>query len=218
MDEKQQKEEKKKTIIFFALMLGLFIFIMIVAYFLFFYDFSEIKNLNPGQNEQEQLPDSGDKDNKQTKKEKDNSGGTTKIISPQDQENFSGKSEFTETDLRKLASSFAERFGSYSNQSQYDNIKDLKLFMSEDMRAWAENYLEEQRNKEYSGSYYGISTKSVTAKVQKFNPEAGEAKVLVQTQRIESEEGKEDKRTYRDIVLDFIKQDRSWKVDKAKWQ
>lgn len=218
MDEKQHKEEKKKTIIFFVLMLALFIFIMIAAYFLFFYDFSEVKNLSPQQNEQEQLPDSGDKDNKQAKEEKDNSGGTTEIISPEEQENFSGKKEFTETDLKKLASSFAERFGSYSNQSQYDNIKDLKLFMSENMKTWADDYLEEQRSEEYSGSYYGISTKSVTAKVQNFDKQAGEARVLVQTQRIESEEGKEDKRTYQDIVLDFVKQDGSWKADQAEWQ
>ena len=37
--------------------------------------------------------------------------------------------EMTREDLKSLASSFAERMGSYSNQSDYGNMSDLKLFM-----------------------------------------------------------------------------------------
>ncbi|SRR6056297_461172 len=217
-NQEKQKEEKKKSLIFFILMFVLLILIVLIVYFLFFYDFSQKKvDTSPQKTsqEQEQLPSSEEKQSKTSKEEETPS---FEVTPPEEQSNFSDKASFTETDLKKLASSFAERFGSYSNQSQYDNLKDLKIFMSEDMKKWAEDYIKKQLEEEYSQSYYGILSKAVTSQVEKFNPDAGQARALVKTQRIESKEGKEDKVFYQDLTLDFIKQGDSWKVDRAEWQ
>jgi hypothetical protein len=42
--------------------------------------------------------------------------------------------EVTRFNLEKIASSFAERLGSYSNQSNFSNILDLKVFMTLSMQ------------------------------------------------------------------------------------
>src|SRR6056297_1177249 len=68
--------------------------------------------------------------------------------------------ELNANDLGKMASSFAERFGSYSNHSNYSNILDLQIFMTRKMKNWAEKSIEESKN-EYSDIYYGITTKAI---------------------------------------------------------
>lgn len=128
------------------------------------------------------------------------------------------KRELTRDDLKKMAASFAERFGSYSNHSNYGNISDLKIFMSRKMQVWADNFIAEAKD-EYSGIYYGITTKSITQEIQDFNESSGTAKILVKTQRKEST-GVQGNETvfYQDIVIDFVKENQAWKVDGAFWQ
>lgn len=216
--EEKQQEEKKKGLLLFLLMFILLVLMVLIVYLLFFYDFSgEKEKVSPktGEQQEEQLSESSDG---QQDTEEESSENTFEITPPEEEEGFNDRADFTETDLKKLASSFTERLGSYSNQSQYDNLKDLKIFMSEDMNKWAENYIAEQLDKEYSQSYYGISTKAVTAEVKEFDKDAGQARVLVQTQRVESREGEEDEIFYQDINLALIKQNASWKVDEANWE
>ena len=126
--------------------------------------------------------------------------------------------ELTRDDLAKMAGSFAERFGSYSNHSNYGNISDLKIFMSRKMQAWADKFIEDSRG-EYSDIYYGITTKSVTQEVRSFDSTAGSAKILVKTQRRESI-GAQGNETvfYQDVIIDFVKENGAWKVDSALWQ
>ncbi len=128
------------------------------------------------------------------------------------------KRELNQEDLVKMAGAFAERFGSYSNHSNYGNITDLKIFMSESMQDWADSFIAENRG-EYSGIYYGITTKAITKEVKSYNSALGKASILVQTQRKESTGNMGNEKVfYQDIVIDFIKEDGAWKVDSAVWQ
>lgn len=122
-------------------------------------------------------------------------------------------------DLQRIGSAFAERFGSYSNHSNFANIKDLKIFMTAKMQAWADNYIAEQTSATYSGIYYGITTKAVSTKVNKFNDATGTGEILVKTQRIESTGTTSNNKTiYQNILIKFIKERGAWKVDSASWQ
>jgi len=127
--------------------------------------------------------------------------------------------EFGEKDLKNMASSFAERFGSYSNHSNYNNIDDLKIFMSAKMQVWADEFLEQVRKDNDMDIYYGITTKAVVSQVKKFDDDAGEGQVLVQTQRREST-GTTGNSTvfYQDILINFVMKNGAWKVDSAYWQ
>lgn len=123
-------------------------------------------------------------------------------------------------DLKRMAASFAERFGSYSNQSNYSNIVDLKIFMSIKMVAWAENFVREQRRNNMTEIYYGITTKAINEEVLDFDEDNGSASILVQTRRREANGTVNNVSNFfnQNITIIFMKEDGIWKVDSANWQ
>jgi hypothetical protein len=124
------------------------------------------------------------------------------------------------SNLRRVAAAFAERFGSFSNQSDFENIIDLKAFMTDAMSAWADGYVADQRAaKKPSAVYYGLTTRSISTEVVSFDEAAGEASVRVKAQRREeSGETGESRVYYQDIIIDFEEVADVWKVDSAVWQ
>lgn len=121
-------------------------------------------------------------------------------------------------DLGKLSMAFAERFGSFSNQSNYGNFTDLKIMMTPSMRSWAQDYVETLREKATDSSYYGITTKALTYEIKKFDENQGRAQVLVSTQRRESREAVGGGESYnQDIMIDLTEQNGDWLFDRAVW-
>lgn len=125
-----------------------------------------------------------------------------------------------EVNLKSFARSFAERFGSYSNDANFDNIEHLLPYMSERMKKWAQRYLDEQRQKKVDQSvYYGMTTRTMSVKEVNYNPEQGTAEFLVTTQRNESTGTSSNARIfYQDLQIKFIKEQSVWKVNEAWWQ
>ncbi|MFA6171169.1 MAG: hypothetical protein WCW77_05410 [Patescibacteria group bacterium] len=130
------------------------------------------------------------------------------------------KEEMNQEDLKRMAGSFAERFGSYSNQSDYSNIGDLMVFMTSRMEEWAGQYMNEAAKKGGNlNIYYGISTKAVTEEVKSFDKEAGLAVILVGTQRREATGMMTNASSfYQNIEISFKKEGSAWKIDSAIWQ
>lgn len=125
----------------------------------------------------------------------------------------------TADDLGKIAMSFAERFGSYSNQSSYGNFTDLKILMTKNMRDWSDQYVEELKKKPQSSNvYYGVITQALTYKVNNFNEKAGTAEILITTQRRESTEKINGGEAYnQDLTLTLVNVNGDWLFDKAAW-
>jgi len=125
-----------------------------------------------------------------------------------------------ETSLAALARSFVERYGSYSNQSDFENIEVLYPFMTDRMRAAAEASTAANRANRVPGSadsYTGITTKALAIKVRSQTVSA--AQVQVSTQRIESNIKTSSPRVYyQDIILTFEYKGGEWKVDEAEWK
>jgi len=122
-------------------------------------------------------------------------------------------------DLKQMSLAFAERFGSYSNQSNYDNIRDLKIFMTSSMISWSDSYIAEltRRNTDYK-NYYGITTIAISGEVKSFDDKAGKAEVIVSTQRREINGSTSTPQTYdQNLRLVFAKENSQWKVDGAFW-
>ncbi len=122
-------------------------------------------------------------------------------------------------DIKQMALAFVERFGSYSNQSNYDNIRDLEIFMTAEMRRWSVGYIAEleRRNTDYT-NYYGITTVAIAGEVKSFDDQSGTAEVIVSTQRREVKGSENTPQIYdQNIRLLFVKEDKSWKVDGAFW-
>lgn len=120
--------------------------------------------------------------------------------------------------LIKISSAFAERFGSYSNQSNFQNIRDLQIFMTDSMKRWSENYINSFTARDNS-IYYGVTTKALNAQLIKYS-EDKEAEILVKTQRRESVGNTANSTiSYQDISIK-LKKERGdiWKVDGAFWE
>ncbi len=199
---------KKKRIIGVVIVIVGLALLVAIVYFLFFYNFSP--------------PAPAEKETAQTAKEP-----TTPILPqvPKAVINVGeytppAKSEITEEELKRLAASFAERFGSFSNQSPYANILDLKIFMTEKMQAWADKYIEDINAKKADMSiYYGITTKAVSTETKKYEQDSSQAEILVKTQRRKAIATANNITTsYEDILIELVKNKGAWKVDGAYWQ
>ncbi|MFH0955597.1 MAG: hypothetical protein V1801_00035, partial [Candidatus Falkowbacteria bacterium] len=130
------------------------------------------------------------------------------------------KSEVQADDLTRMASAFAERFGSFSNQSDYGNVRDLQIFMTDTMKNWAENYINDARSRKTQTTiYYGIVTKAISSEVKQFDFDAGGAEILVKTQRRESAGITGNSTTfYQDIIIKYVREQGVWRVDAIYWQ
>ncbi len=130
------------------------------------------------------------------------------------------KAEVGEADLVRMASAFAERFGSFSNQSDFGNIRDLQIFETQAMKDWSQNYISQTKAGQSDTSiYYGIVTKSILSQARQFDASAGQAEVLVKTQRRESAGASGDSKVfYQDIIIKYRLEGGVWRVDSADWQ
>jgi hypothetical protein len=128
--------------------------------------------------------------------------------------------EVNKEDLKRMAASFAERYGSFSNQSNFGNIRDLKIFMSSNMQSWADDYIKTEIDKKTDSSiYYGATTRAVSQEVLNYDDGDGSAEILVHTQREEATGTTSNiSRFQQDIKLMFIKERKAWKVNGAYWQ
>lgn len=125
-----------------------------------------------------------------------------------------------EAELKKISASFVERYGSYSNQSGYKNIKELNVFMSKSMQAWASNYIEQTLSSNSDTSvYYGITTKAVVVETVEFSDELSSASFIVYAQRVETFGSNSSQRSFQQkATVDMIKEDGAWKVNRVVWE
>jgi hypothetical protein len=121
-------------------------------------------------------------------------------------------------DATKTSSLFAERLGSFSNQSDYGNVTDLKIFMTKAMQDWADKYVADLKAQKYTGEYYGITTHTLTTKVLNYDEKAGKVKVEVTTERQESHAANLGAAYQQKMTLDLVKYNGSWLVDNAVWE
>ncbi len=123
-------------------------------------------------------------------------------------------------DLGKISMSFAARFGSFSNQSNYGNFTDLKILMTDNMKTWADTYVASlKKQPQNNNAYYGITTQALTYEVKKFDDAAGQAEIVVGTQRRESTENINGGEPYlQNLTLTLAKVNGEWLFDKAYWE
>jgi len=124
-----------------------------------------------------------------------------------------------EAQLLVMVRPFVERFGSYSNQSEYENLQELVSFMTPRMRAWAEGKIRERQAGEIPSIYRGVTTKALAHKVVSLDERDGKAEFLVSTQRKESVGSQGNSKVFtQDVTIKLAKEDGVWLVDGAFWQ
>lgn len=207
-------QTNRKSLGVFIIILGL-ILLGLIIYFSFFY----------GTEEPVVAPvDNGGTTIINTLPGGDNTPTTTPGDKPRNYQQYdlsqAGAYKSGEADLVKTAEAFAERFGSYSNYSNFSNFSDLQIFMTSNMKTWADEYVAGLRAAAKDGdAYYGITTTAITGKASAYDEKAGTAQITISTARRESiGEGSESSAYNQDIAISLKKVNGEWLVDKAVWQ
>lgn len=124
-----------------------------------------------------------------------------------------------ETQVLAIARTFAERYGSFSNQAGFSNLLDLEPIVSTSLwNTLQEFHKAQQKEVIREDDYYGISTRALSTKLGKFDADSY-AEVSVQTQREEARSITTNPRVYyQELKLQLVKLNNNWLVDTAKWQ
>lgn len=118
-----------------------------------------------------------------------------------------------EINIEQFARAFAERYGSYSNQSNFENIKDLYGFMTEEMRSREQR----ARSGAEGETYLGVTTRAISSKI--ISQSGSSAVIDVITQR--KEEGgrlAETRLYYQNIEISLVNAQGGWKANAAEWK
>jgi len=127
--------------------------------------------------------------------------------------------EEEQAEILFIANAFAERFGSYSNQSEFANLDDLEIFMTDSMYNWIKTYKEDLTNRYGFDTYYAVETKVISNRIENIDDNLGTGSIMLKTQRQEfNNDIANPKVFYQDIKLNIVKLDGNWKVDGAYWQ
>ena len=116
--------------------------------------------------------------------------------------------------LERVARFFTERFGSYSSDANFQNVVDLKEYMTDKMQIWADDYVRVQRSSGVPDLFTSITTRVLS--VPEFSIDGNRATIRFTTQRVE--EAAVSDTYYQEIDLTFTKVDGEWLADSVSWQ
>ena len=126
--------------------------------------------------------------------------------------------QIQEVSAGTVARTFIERIGSYSSESDYQNVNDVLGIVTKELSQRLQKDAEKARAQSPdNGGYYGISTSYIGAKNSKESDTA--ITLLVQTQREESfgSPGNSTVR-YQSVEVTLIKEGQDWKVSEYTWK
>ncbi len=115
-----------------------------------------------------------------------------------------------------IARTFVERFGSYSSESNFANVEDIKSLATEDFQTDLEEIIDKAR-KQADGAYYGISTIVITTKSVDETDTAMTLRMTTQREEAIDDPSKPIVR-YQEIVVDLVKVGDNWLVDGFTWE
>lgn len=120
-------------------------------------------------------------------------------------------------ELTRVSNLFAERFGSYTSVSGFENMINLKPYMTLKMQQTADDFIKRQPAVTAETPYTEVVTKVVSTSITDQN--SSQATVRLSTQRVESgDEMEQNTVYYQDIILTLQRADDIWLVDTATWQ
>lgn len=118
--------------------------------------------------------------------------------------------------IQSLAKTFTERFGSYSTEADFANLRDVLPLMSASYAGQTQAYLATAVS---PSEYYGVTTRIVSIKVLSSDEAAGTASLDVSTQREEAKGSVQNVSVrYQTLHLSLLKENNAWKVDTATWE
>ncbi len=119
--------------------------------------------------------------------------------------------------VTSLARSFAELFGTYSNQGAPFSGTRMEDIATTAFQQWFKTAWPKLQASLKGASYHGLTTRAISVELKSHDPVGGKAVLVVQTQQ---EEAIGEKRTiqYRKLELQAVRDSSGWRVDQAVWQ
>jgi hypothetical protein len=115
-----------------------------------------------------------------------------------------------------VAKMFVERYGSYSNEANFQNLIDVLPLMTVSFAAETNELIAKSKSPE---TYYGVTTRVLTVNVEKIDEEKGTALIKVNTQReIAKDSPQNTTIETQEILLKLVRLEGIWKVESAVWQ
>jgi len=115
-------------------------------------------------------------------------------------------------ELSVIARNFVERYGSFSNQSNKQNMRDIWSLITPAFQ----NRLDLSPSQTTDQTYSGIETRVISMKVISESPSVAELQVKVQ--RSERNAELQQKNYYQDSLISLIKSGDQWLVDSIEWK
>lgn len=142
-------------------------------------------------------------------------GGATTVVVPEKKVTLEEvKAVSAELLVKNVAKNFVERFGSYSQEAEFSNFKEIADLVTPTVAAWLEKYPADLLKK-LPGGFEGVSTRVVSQNIESLDGE--KAVLMVSTQREERVNGA-TRVYYQDMKVNLVLRDGVWLVDGAYWQ
>ncbi len=120
------------------------------------------------------------------------------------------------TAATQMGELFAERYGSYSNQGDYQNLRDLLPVMTAKYRTQTEASLAVAKPQQ-GQTFEGVTSVKISSEARSYNETAGTAVVAVTLQQ-EKVSGTTTTIGYRTLRMELKKEGQDWRVDASRWE
>lgn len=127
-------------------------------------------------------------------------------------------SEKQAASVKNIALSFAERFGTFTNQSNYQSFNDLKPVLTAATQVWLQNSYLPMLMKEHDprGFFYRIVTDARTAEI--LEQTATSVKVKIAAQREETKGDAAPQSFIQNLVIDLVLENNNWLINGVYWE
>ncbi len=114
----------------------------------------------------------------------------------------------------QLAKVFIERYGSYSTDNDFQNIKDVEALVTQSLWSRISAQITPKTTTSAGQSFVGVTTKVISSELTSWAGDKAVAKLKLM--RTEEKDGVVANR-YQDVALELVKVGSSWLVDKVVW-
>lgn len=142
---------------------------------------------------------------------------TTNTQTPTPTQQIEQENRVRTSSVQTIASLFAERYGSFSTESNFQNLRDVMPLMTANFAAETERQI---ATTTLGDDFYGVTTRVQSFVNVQQNEELGTAVVTMETQREEAKGSTQNISVrYQEITVSFVQDDSgAWKVSGAEWK
>jgi len=146
--------------------------------------------------------------------------GSRPIVRNVQQNRQTNPTKEAEDELRNFVRNFVERFGTYSNMTDFSSVLSLKSDMVKESQGFVDDYVEDIKRKyPYRSGYYGVTTIAPSVNPINFTLLADRVEVEVSTRRQVTSDSDSESSVYtQKVEIVAVKQGDEWKIKSIYWK